>query len=198
MRIAGWLVLALWASGVAAQEPSLAQLLRHGVNYIGIGSEYTPADLPQLIAGSDLIARVVVKSAKSYEIQTFPRIMTDHTVDLFDILHQRGRSYHKSGDLLTVRRRGGQLLLDRKVIEAREQSFPAFEVGDEYVLMLRREPRTDVFVVVGGGQGAFRIGPDWVARQVRHIEGDTPEERPRQDLPVHDLRSLIITLATRP
>ena len=31
------------------------------------------------------------------------------------------------------------------------------------------------------GRGAFRVGSDWVARQVHHIEG---YERAREDLPV--------------
>jgi hypothetical protein len=80
------------------------------------------------------------------------------------------------------------------LIRAYVPDFPAWEIGDEYVLALREDPTTKMFIVVYGGQGAFRIGADWVARQVHHIEGDTPEERPRVDLPVDELRSLIVTM----
>jgi hypothetical protein len=84
------------------------------------------------------------------------------------------------------------------VVTERDPNFPAFDIGEEYVLVLRADPETNTFMVMYNGQGAFRIGPDWIARQVYHIEGETPEERPRQDLPMDELRSLIATLAAQP
>jgi hypothetical protein len=140
----------------------------------------------------------MITAANSYEVQRDARIMTDYTADVYDILYQRAPLSHNPGDLITVRRHGGELTIDRKVFRATQPGFPPFSVGEEYVLVLKRESGTDTFMVVGGGQGTFRVGPDFVVRQVTHYPADTPEERPSLDLPVDELRSLILTLATHP
>jgi hypothetical protein len=103
----------------------------------------------------------------------------------------------KLGDLITIQRHGGELTFDRDVYTAIEPSFPRFAVGEDYVVALKRESGSDAFFVVGGGQGAFRVGSDLVLRQVTHYPGETPEERPSLDLPLDQIRDRIKAFASR-
>jgi hypothetical protein len=159
-----------------------------------------PVDLRELVTASELIARGRVVNLKSFERRrgSSAVILTDYAVDLLDIFHQEVAPPRQAGDQIVVRRDGGELTVEGILISAYVPGFPAWAIGEEYVLALREDPTTKLFVVVYGGQGAFQIGPDWVARQVHHIQGETPEERPRQDLPVDELRSLVVELATQP
>jgi hypothetical protein len=203
MRIVNRLVLALWATVVAAQEPSLADLVRRwGPIEAHILPAVPPGDPAQLFKEADVVARVRIVSVKSFENRppsTSPsKITTDCAVDLLDIFVQRLPLPRQAGDHVIVRREGGSVSVEDIVVTERDPNFPAFDIGEEYVLVLRADPETNTFMVMYNGQGAFRIGPDWIARQVYHIEGETPEERPRQDLPMDELRSLIATLAAQP
>jgi hypothetical protein len=194
-------VLTLCIGFVLAQASSLADLVRqHGPIEQILHREYGPADLPELVTASEIIARGRVMGLKSFERRrgSSAVILTDYTVDLIDVFHQRLARPRQAGDQLVVRRDGGELTVKDILIRASVPDFPAWAIGEEYVLALREDPTTKLFVVVYGGQGAFQIGPDWVARQVHHIQGETPEERPRQDLPVDELRSLVVELATQP
>jgi hypothetical protein len=193
-------VLAL-SLGVLAQDSSLADLVRrHGPIELAMINDGYRVDLSYLVVESHLIARGRVVTLTSFESRPRgrPTIMTDYAIDLLDIFHQRLASPRQAGDQVAVRRDGGELLVEGHLMKAYVMNFPAFEVGEEYVLALRADSRTGTFSVVADGQGAFLIGADWVARQVRHIPGETPEETQRLDLRVDDLRSLIVSLAEQP
>jgi hypothetical protein len=59
------MVLAACTALAAFQQSSLADLMRAGTVELWTIHEYSPVDLPQLVASADLIAQVAVRSAKS-------------------------------------------------------------------------------------------------------------------------------------
>jgi hypothetical protein len=81
------------------------------------------------------------------------------------------------------------LVINGQLIRAFESNFPAFEVGEEYVFALLKDPKADTYFVLGGDQGAFRVGGDFVARQLTQYDG-----QPLQ-LPLDVLRERIVALA---
>jgi len=158
------------AAPAAPQQPSLAEVVRRGPVELLTIHEYPPIDLPELVASADLIARVAVRGAKSYETEK-ARIATDYALDIYDVFSQEHGSVRHAGELITVRRDVGELAVNGQVVRAFEPNFPAFEVGEEYVFALKRDPESDTYFVLGGGQGAFRVGGDFVARQVTQFDG---------------------------
>jgi hypothetical protein len=87
-RTAVVLLVGLLIGSVTAQESSLRDALRRGIEASSITIDYEPMDLPALMVSSDLVARVVITAANSYEVQRDARIMTDYTTDVYDILYQ--------------------------------------------------------------------------------------------------------------
>ncbi|RPH56188.1 MAG: hypothetical protein EHM89_15885 [Acidobacteria bacterium] len=201
IRLVGGVVLALCPGVMAAQAQSLADMVRrHGPIELALIRDGGPVELHELVKASEIIARGRVVGLKSFESRqgSSAVIVTDYVVDVLDILHQQLVPLRQAGDQIVVRRDGGELTVENVTVRAYVPDFPAWEIGEEYVLALREDPKTKTFAVMYDGQGAFRIGSDWVARQVRHIQGETPEERTRVDLPVDELRSLIVTLGAQP
>jgi hypothetical protein len=187
-------VLALSLEGGAAQR-SLAELARIGATEITLGGASVPFDALELLAHSGLVVVGTVRGLKSYYVKDL-RIDTDCAVEINDVIIERDGKSRQIGDVITVRRKGGALAVGNVTMTATESGFPAFQVGEQYVLFLEHNAALKALMVFGGGQGAFRVDGDSVARQVTHFPGDTPEERPVVDRPVYDLRNLILDLAT--
>jgi hypothetical protein len=162
-----------------------------------VNHEYSPFDLPGLVAYSDIVVRASITSVTIGESAASPFITTDCTVDVHDVFVSRDGQPVAPGTRLHVRREGGQLVVDGRVFTVRDSLFPPFEVGDQYVLFLKSAAGGAFFDVVAGPQGAFKIDGVLVARQVAHYEGDTPEERPNVDGPVDVLKARVIDAASR-
>jgi hypothetical protein len=182
-----------------AQSKLVEHFRRGGMTEVVLIRDYPPVGLADLVADATLIAQVVIIGARSYEENRGPgqgEIMTAFRADVQDIYLQRGKPL-LPGAIITIRQDGGTLIVDGKPLTAADSQFPAFTVGEEYVLFLRPDRAGDGFIVWYGGQGAFRVDADRVARRVTHYPGDTPDERPILDRPIDAFRQLVVDEAAR-
>jgi hypothetical protein len=140
------------AWGTAADDQGIRETVRkHGAIEFQYLHEYSPADLPALVTSADTIARVVVMGAKSSLIGE--KIWTDFTVQVLSV---RKGPQHLETKPITVRRDGGTVSIEGRMIKASDPEFPPFELSEEYVLFLR--PAADGhYVVAFGPQGAFKV-----------------------------------------
>jgi hypothetical protein len=177
-----------------AGQERLADLVRSGIVGIPITKEYNPLKLTDLVSNSPLVARVRIASATPYE--TTPEagyIATNYVAEVEEVILQRAGGALHSGTTIALWREGGELVIDQTPIRAWESSYPMFAVDEEYVLFLTFGDRNKAFVVNGGGQGAFRIDGNLFARQVTHVSGESPDQRPALDRPIDQLRTLILS-----
>jgi hypothetical protein len=154
--LVGGVVLALCLGLIAAQAQSLADMVRrHGSIELALTSDGGPVDLQELVKASEIIARGRVVGLKSFESRrgSSAVILTDYVVDVLDIFHQRLARPRQAGDQIVLRRDGGELTVEGVLVRAYVPNFPAFEIGEEYVLVLGEDPKTKTFAVVSQGQG---------------------------------------------
>lgn len=144
------LSLAAWGS-VAAGQDLREQIRKHGNVEVLILKEYSPVDLPALVASAGTIGRVLITQSKSSLVGE--RISTDYTAQVLWI--GLGRPTLE-GKTITIRRPGGSVALEGGTVKARDPDFPSFESGEEYVLFLNSEA-DGYFTVSFGSQGAFRV-----------------------------------------
>ena len=144
------LALAAWGSAGSGQDLR-EQVRKHRNVEILILKEYSPVDLPTLVAKAGIISRVLVTQAKSSLIGD--QISTDYTVQVLSA--SKGQA-DLEGRAITVRRPGGNVSIEGGTAKARDPDFPPFEPGEEYVLFLNLEAEGH-FTVPFGAQGAFRV-----------------------------------------
>ena len=162
---AGWTLLLLAALGAEPTSYTLQETIRDRVKRYGsleviVLKEYSPVDLPTLVAHADLVVRGVVTGSKSF--LTAEHVITDYSVQVLSLVRGEG----VEGRVIVVRRDGGSVSIDGGKIDTRESDFPSFEITDEYVLFLKRAPE-GYHVVSHGAQGAFRIEGGSVAQVSR-------------------------------
>jgi hypothetical protein len=178
------------SAGNAAQD-RLVERVRNTEGGIAllVLREFSPADLSDLVAESDLIARVLVAEGRSRLSRDERRIETDYSVQILETYFQ-GQTV-QSDTSIVVSRPGGVLTIDGHAVTGREPDFPLFQAGEEYV---RFDPQSKLYIVPHGAQGAFReVGG--FAEQVSS-EGKIKSERGK--LPSAGFAEEIRELASKP
>lgn len=133
--------------------------------------EFSPVDVATLVKSAPVIARGVVMGEASSFIAD-DKIWTTYQIQLLSV--RKGRS-DLEGQVVTVRRPGGQVTIEGHTVKAWEPDFPSFRGGQEYVLFLQSGADGN-FQVVYGAQGAFAVEAAHV-RQVSTKFGTWNKER---------------------
>jgi hypothetical protein len=159
MRTTGLILLSVFLliSFADASQETLAERVRrqHGALEVIILNEYSPADLPDLVKESDLIARVLVldsgRSRLTKDEQSMDSEFTVQVLEQFFSARPLGL-----GEKLVVTKPGGTMTIEEYSVTSREPGFPPFQANEEYILFLKVDPSTGQYLVPYGAQGAFR------------------------------------------
>lgn len=179
-----------------AGQETLAERVRRqqGPIEVLILKQYPPADLPEIMKESDLIARVLVLDNGRSRLSKDERsIYSEFTVQVLDQFFSARNL--KLTEKLVVTKPGGTMMIEGYPITGREPDFPPFEANEEYVLFLKFDPSTGQYLVPYGAQGAFRnIGG--VVEQV--AKGSPIWDRDRGRVPIGEFtQELTRILAAR-
>ena len=160
---------------MVAQEPtqSLRQQLEEtgGFERIIVSSD-EPLSLAQLTTRAKLVVEATVAYSQSHVDDSGADVYTDYTITVASVMKNREQSVVQAGDLLTVRRRHGVVVVDGRSAAVFENGFPGFQPGERYVLFLTRGTREYVYAVLGGNQGAFTAG-ETIAPVAMSLDGAT-------------------------
>jgi hypothetical protein len=175
MRTAKWaLVIGLATLGTSIVARG-SQDIREPVKKLGsvdqlLIRKYSPVDLRTLVANAEVVVRGVIAQTKSFLLAN--EVSTDCAVTVLSRIHGQAQV---DSTTITIRRPGGTLSLEGGTVFAYEPDFPMFEVGEEYVLFLKRSP-DGYYVLPHGAQGAFRVESGNVS-QVSRDTGIWNQER---------------------
>ena len=114
-----------------------------------------PTDLPELAATSDVIVEATILGQRSFLDADGSRIWTDYRLQVTRALRAQDRRDAEA--VLTVRRRGGTLKLGARSIVSTENNFLPFQLGEQYVLFLRKTSVPGLYTIVSGRYGAARV-----------------------------------------
>lgn len=152
------------------------QVRKHGAVEVLLVKEYPPVDLPTLVRDAELIARVLIVGSDAS--LAGDRISTEYRAQVLGVV--KG-AHEIEGRVITVKRPGGKLSLEGGTATARDPDFPAFELGEEFVLFLKRTTEAR-FEVPFGAQGAFKVDQGKVVQVSRDV-GTWNRERGPVPLP---------------
>lgn len=161
-------LIGLHAGSIVASAQQPAPSIRQELEETGgfdriIVSSDEPLPLGQLTARAKLVVEAQITAGQSYLDESGADVHTDYTVTIANVVKSRERSAVQAGDSITVRRQGGVVVLNGREADVHENAFPAFQVGERYILFLTRGPRDDVYAVLGGNQGAYTSAGENVA-----------------------------------
>ena len=124
--------------------------------FISASSVVNYTSLDALMRASDLIVVGKVTNANS-EIETHPADPRAQLVTTYFTIEIESHLYgDQSAETLGIRQMGGSARDVRQELEG----DPLFEVGDTYLLFMRRDPESPRFVVLGGADGRFVVNGD--------------------------------------
>ncbi len=110
----------------------------------------------------EMSALVVRAKAVSFESAFNPDrsfLYSDWQFKITEVFKNGEHRYYAPGNILTVTRSGGSLIWNGKKVVSYDSNFPAFVVGEDYVLYLVAvEGEPDTYQVTNESGGAFRIG----------------------------------------
>ena len=169
------IILAICLSGAlahSAQETLPETVRRVGGNIENhITREFSPADLSELVKTAEVAVRgLVVDGPRPYLAADGRTIESDYTVQVLDRIFAR---QSPPGQTIVVTKPGGTMMFGGYKVTSTESQFPEFTAGEEYVLLLKRDPKTGKYFVPYGAQGAFR-NVNGLVEQVQ--EGDWNRE----------------------
>jgi hypothetical protein len=159
MKTTGLILTALCvlSLGVEAREQTITELARQHKGRVGVDirHEFSPADLPELVKGCDLIARVVVLDNGQARLSKDEKSMdSEFTVQVLDQFFSTRTL--TPGQKIVVTKPGGTMTIEGYPITVREPDFPPFHANEEYILFLKFNAATSQYDVPYGAQGAFR------------------------------------------
>jgi hypothetical protein len=139
-----------------------AQTLREQVRTAGISEEVLLVDYPELAlrdmtSAANAVLHVSIRSGASFLSDNGETIHTDYPAAVIEVM--KG-SRVKSGDVITIRRKGGVMEIDGRKVFSNESGFPPFAPG-EYVLFLKKSGKT--YELLAGPQSAFRVQAGTIA-----------------------------------
>jgi hypothetical protein len=127
----------------------------HGVSeqiLVGEDTQLTPSEV---LSGSDLVIRGIVRSRNDRLSNDGRTVLTDYAIEVVEAIHPLN-GWLRVQDVITVRRFEGAVNISGRTFVARENDFPGFGYSEEYFLFLR-QGETALHYVVGGRQGAYRV-----------------------------------------
>ena len=113
-----------------------------------------PTSLVDLATASDLIAEAEVIDQRSFLDRDGTRILTDYRVSVTQVLKARTV---QTDPTVTVRRRGGTIPYGGASVVSSENGFRPFQIGERYVLFLRKSQQAGVYEIVSGKYGATPV-----------------------------------------
>lgn len=116
-----------------------------GISEVPLSNLPLGESLTRLRCAADavVIGSVRGKSSNLTEGGTF--VFTDYDVAVDDVLKSDARAPVESGDAITVTRPGGTVSIRGRVVRAIDREVERLEVGQKYLLYLRRVPATGAY-----------------------------------------------------
>jgi hypothetical protein len=181
-------------NAVTAQEassPIRDQVRETGVFERIVVTTYDPMQLADLVAHADLIVEASTRGGRSFLNAAGTDIYTNYTFNVHSLLKSRQYPELRPGTTMTVRREGGDVIVDGHAAVSYENGFPAFNADEHYILFLKQQGRENVYSVFGGPQGAFRAG-ELVTQLAMSTDNGSPAPQsvPRQTF-MGELRALL-------
>lgn len=126
--------------------------------------------LSKLAASSDavVIGTVVNKVSQLTKNETF--VFTDYDLSVEEVLKDRTSTIQPQS-IITVTRPGGKILLEGRIINARDKSFKPLVIGGRFLLFLRLIPKTGAYQAVNN-KSSFEL----VNNKVRPLS-DAPDAK---------------------
>lgn len=119
--------------------------------------------LEQITCGADAAVVGKVTGKKSQLTEDGTAVFTDYEVQVDEVVDNNAPKVVQQGESITVTRPGGAVELDGNVIRMVDRSFTPFDVGDRYLLFLRRVAATGAYQAVGRENG-FKLDGSRVLR----------------------------------
>ncbi len=150
-------LIGLWPL-VAAPQSLPEQVRRFGSIEQVVQRDFQPAEFSDIAGRAQLIAEVVVTRTTSALTADQEQVYTDATVRLTRVWKPDGQSPPAPRGVIVVRQPGGVVATQQgRYVTCYESDFPVLKEGEEYILFLRRDPRSSTYATQYGSQGAFRI-----------------------------------------
>ncbi|HKS29217.1 MAG TPA: hypothetical protein VJS44_15420 [Pyrinomonadaceae bacterium] len=108
-------------------------------------------------ADAVVIGTVANKSSQLTENGAF--VFTDYDVAVEEVLKENGSNNIQSQSSIVVTRPGGRILLEGRIVTARDRTFKPFAVGGRYLLFLKYIPTTGAYHAVSN-KGSFELVDD--------------------------------------
>ncbi len=148
---------ALAVGSVALRAQTIPEAVRqHGRVEHEIIYEYPPAEVKDIAAKSEVIARVLILKHASRLTPDQQSVDTDYTAQVLEIVHSRRRDIQE-GMVIHVQKPGGEILIDGNPVRSQEADFPPLDADTEYVAFLRYSPTSKAYIFHFGAQGAFTV-----------------------------------------
>ncbi len=161
------IVVSFAVSGVAASQSLPERVRIFGCTEQIVQRPFAPITLPELAREAELIAEVYVTGTRSWLSSDQDQIFSDATVRLVRVWKRSAGVGDTEGATIVVRRPGGTLRIEDRVVQSFEADFPPFKSDEQYVLFLRRDPRSGAYFPAYGAQSAFRVSRGTVEQVTR-------------------------------
>ena len=130
--------------------------------------------LQEVAANSDLVVIATPLSKTSQLTEDASFVFTDYDLSVDEVL--KNNTLVQPHSVITVTRPGGKILLEGRVISARDRSFKSLRAGGHYLLFLRYLPTTDSYQAVDNKSG-FEL----VDNKVKALTEAADQQRERGD-----------------
>lgn len=149
--------------------------------------------LEDLIPKAEVVLHGSVTASQSSLSPDERDIFTAYTIDPVRVLHDRSNQVARQAGrptTISLKRWGGQVMIDGVSVTQQDMDLPQFRVGDELVLLLVSDKSDRTFRLVGDISGAFRISQGRVEPLVAH-----PASERLRGMSIDDLQALTNKLA---
>lgn len=151
------LMLSLVPAMAGAQTTTIRdRVLAEGVSEEVILVEYPALPLRTLTSSAGAIVHVSIRSRDTFLSSDGAAIVTDYRATVVDVVKGDPSARVSAGDVITIRRAGGELQVEGRTVFSNESGFPPFARGGEYVLFLKTGGGQP-YEMLAGAQSAFRV-----------------------------------------
>jgi hypothetical protein len=173
-----------------AQGPTIPQLIASGPYESTFSHEGGVPGFKDLVRESDLIVRCRILSKTSSLTSDQRHVFTDYSIKpigVFKIPADKKLLSMTPDGNFRMRREGGTIRISGREFLERDQDFPEFVEGEQYILFLYKEKNNNQLMVYGGSQGAFRV----VNGTVNHVARLGFHKEQIRNVDYHDFASKI-------
>ncbi|HEY0322145.1 MAG TPA: hypothetical protein VGC66_14385 [Pyrinomonadaceae bacterium] len=114
------------------------------------------AFLKNLASSADAVVIVTVTNKSSQLTENGSFVFTDYDVAVEEVLKDNGSNNIQSQSSIVVTRPGGRILLEGRVVTARDRVFKPLAIGGRYLLFLKYIPTTGAYHAVNN-KGSFEL-----------------------------------------